>query len=535
MALFNLPATSPDINTAFTDAPTCSAWLQTLPLINVAPVQGTLLAHIEEFNAVEVAAAERLKILEVLREPVFFVQTELTRKFAGRALPLPRLERDIFLNVTALWVALGQGYQHCLEAVAAGDLIGQGALSCQRALDCVARKVIAHHNAYQDIKAEDWRLAHDIFLFAEERGLEQIDVSDALCKTSTLSTSEQTWLRLLLLNLANPNEQSPRQLAMIGRWLERWAKKVTVSKQVKPSPLPPLAVDLAGSAGASRQVPAGAGARHLGMDELSASMKKRIVLLRKGESPQALKLGEDCVQPFCEQNLLLLYRQLCEISNARNQSRQSSSNPTQVATGIAAIHHHICGRPFKQPGNATELSKKQRDEIATFGRIATRAESDYVKAQGYAVELWTLLDESLTGLRMRRSAATPGTRVAHLQLLGVRPSDSRHFILGTVRWLQSTDDLDLIAGVRIAPGVPQAIAVKPTGINAQTEKYVAALIQPEVAALRAPASLVLPSGWFRPKRVIDIWHDGRDTPQQALLTAILERGIDFERVSFEAA
>ena len=151
------------------------------------------------------------------------------------------------------------------------------------------------------------------------------------------------------------------------------------------------------------------------------------------------------------------------------------------------------------------------------------------------MELWTLLDESLTGLRMHRTAATPGTRVAHLQLLGVRPADSRHFMLGTVRWLLSMHDLDLNAGVHITPGVPQAIAVKPTGINALTEKYVPALALPEVPALRSPASLVLPNGWFRQKRVIEVWHDGRDAPQQALLTAILERGFDFERVSFEAA
>jgi hypothetical protein len=291
-------------------------------------------------------------------------------------------------------------------------------------------------------------------------------------------------------------------------------------------------VDLAGSAGASRATVSGTGARYLVMDELGGSLQKRITLLRKGESPQALKLGEDCVQPFCEQNLLLLYRQLCEAVNARGQTRKAASNPTQVACGIAAIHHNITGLPFKQPGSATELTTKQRQEIATFGRIATRAESDYSQIHGYAAESWTLLDESLTGLRMYRAADTPGARLAHQQLIGVRPADSRHFMLGTVRWLLSTHELDLNAGVRIIPGVPQAVAVKPTGLNAMTDKYIPALSLPEVAALRSAATLVLPVGWFRPKRVIEVW---RDAPQQVLLTAIIDRGVDFERVSFEPA
>jgi hypothetical protein len=532
MALFALPATSAENDPGFTDAASCSEWLHTLPLINVAPAQGALLGHIEELNGFTLPPGERLEILEVLREPVHFVQAELAKKFAGRALPLGRLERDIFLNVTALWDALGQGYQHCLEAVAAGELIGQGALCCQRAIDCVAQKINEYYKAYQEVEPDDWHLAHTIYRFSEERHLEQIDVGDTQCKASTLTTPEQTWLRALLLNLANPNEHSPRQMAMIAKWLERWSERVTVGREASQTGLTQLTVDLDGSAGALREGANGESVRYLGMDEFGASLKKRIMLLRKGEDPQSLKLGEECVQPFCEQNLTLLYRQLCEAANTRDQSRKSASTKAQVSTGIGGIHHYISGLPFKQPGSAKELSAKERQEIATFGRVATRDDSDFSQIHGYAIEVWTLLDESLTGMRMRRAASDGGARFAHSQLVGVRPADSRHFMLGTVRWLLSTHELDLNAGVRLLAGVPRAIAVKPTGINASAEKYVPALELPEVAALRSPGTLILPNGWFRPKRVVEVW---RDAPQQMLLTGILERGADFERVTYQPA
>ena len=61
------------------------------------------------------------------------------------------------------------------------------------------------------------------------------------------------------------------------------------------------------------------------------------------------------------------------------------------------------------------------------------------------------------------------------------------------------------------------------------EKYIPALMLPEVAALRSPASLMLPVGWFKPKRAIDVY---LDRPQTMLLTGVLERGSDYERVSF---
>ena len=51
-----------------------------------------------------------------------------------------------------------------------------------------------------------------------------------------------------------------------------------------------------------------------------------------------------------------------------------------------------------------------------------------------------------------------------------------------------------------------------------------------VAALNAPPSLVLPSGWFKPKRVIEVYVEGH---VKVRLTEIIERGSDYERVAYE--
>ena len=74
--------------------------------------------------------------------------------------------------------------------------------------------------------------------------------------------------------------------------------------------------------------------------------------------------------------------------------------------------------------------------------------------------------------------------------------------------------------------------MRPTGLNAQNEKYVPAFALGAVPALGAPATLVLPAGWYKPKRVLELF---ADAPLRARLTEVLERGIDFERVSYEKA
>ena len=56
------------------------------------------------------------------------------------------------------------------------------------------------------------------------------------------------------------------------------------------------------------------------------------------------------------------------------------------------------------------------------------------------------------------------------------------------------------------------------------------MLTAHIAALNAPPSLVLPSGWFKPKRVIDVYVDG---DVKVRLTELLDRGSDYERVAYE--
>ena len=62
------------------------------------------------------------------------------------------------------------------------------------------------------------------------------------------------------------------------------------------------------------------------------------------------------------------------------------------------------------------------------------------------------------------------------------------------------------------------------------EKYIPALALPAVPALQSPASIVVPMGWYRPKRVIEVF---TDKAQPMLLTGVIERGSDFERCTLE--
>jgi hypothetical protein len=531
-----LPELSESAAPEFTDAASCKAWLENVPLANVAAAQGQLTHQLEEFNRFPAAAAQRLAVMEALREAVNFVQIEQARRFSNRALPLSEPEQAAFNATIALWDEMRAGYQRCLDGALNRDagMRAQAALICQRLLFYVGLRMFHHYRAYREVQGGDWRALHETYAAAERLDVAEEPVKDFLNRDIQDTSPRIAYARAVLMGLANPNELGQRQLTFIAYLLERWGSKLDVlDKPVdEGADVLPLVADLAGEHGPERGATQAREPRYLDARKLAKSLRNRVALLRKGESPAKLALGEDCVQPACEQLLVYLYRQWCQARQNRSLERRAGAVAAEACSELSAIHHYISGRAFRPPGEQTELTQKQREEIATFGRVSTRDQDDYSGQHGFLIEQWQIEDESAQGMRLVRRADVTGRRLAHGQLIGVRPADGKHFMLAQVRWLMGAANGDLHAGLRLLPGLPRPLAARPTGLNVQQESWIPALGLSAVPALNSPPSLVLPSGWFKPKRVIELH---AEASSKVRLTQLIERGTDFERIAYEQA
>jgi hypothetical protein len=535
MSNFDLPIISADAAPDFTDVKSCAAWLQTVPLINVAPSHSLILGQLEELNCFEMEPTGRLRIMELLAEPTAFVQIEQAKKYASKPVLLAKQERDIFNNVLALWDAFSHGYQRCLISIAEGNpaLFEQRALVCQRALWCTGQRIAEHYKCSQELSGEYWKFLHRFFVIAEGHGVLEKPVPDPADKARN-TTCLQTYVQSLLLHLANePSEQSSKQMALVSRWLEGWSQQVRIGRKppASESGLAPLAVDIAAGRGPVRGLLSGESVRFLDLHELAKGIRSRVALLGKGDTPGALGLGDDINAAAAEQLLLVCHRQWCEEPKTRASARSAVTVQAMLCTGIPAMHHYIGGKIFRQPVAAKELTQTQREEIATLGRISTRQEDEHSTAQGFFVENWTIREKSLGGMRIERDDDGGKGRFVRQQLIAVRPADTKEFMLGVVRWLSVSDDFELRAGIQMLPSAPQCVAVRSTGLNAMSEKYVQALLLPAVPTLQSPATLILPAGWYRPKRTVEVFSD---KAEQILLTGVVDRGPDFERLSFGA-
>jgi hypothetical protein len=149
-----LPEFSDDASPEFATSPRCKEWLQTVALSNVGAAQRELLGELEEFNRFPAKPAERLAVLEALREAVHFVQVEQVKRFANRALPMNEAEATAFDDSNELWDQMQIGYSRCLESALAGEggMRSQAGLVCQRVLAYVGLKMLYSYRAYRQVR-----------------------------------------------------------------------------------------------------------------------------------------------------------------------------------------------------------------------------------------------------------------------------------------------------------------------------------------------------------------------------------------------
>lgn len=513
---------------AFSDSAGCRRWVQALPLTNVQQSQRALTGQLTAFISAPFPALERLKALEALREPIAFVQGESASRYAGKPIPLEAGESAVWANVIELWQALNRNYQHCLAAYREGELAiaPHAPLITMRCLQCVAGEMLEHYRIYRHIPGELWRALNELYSFAEQHGFARIRVRDTFGQQEPDSTCAESYLQALLLGLANPYALSMRQLALVQSWSGKWAPLVGISPQPLTNPsIPVVAIDLGGDTGVvfGGEIAAHPTMRYLDMEQLSKTLRQTITLLKQGQTPAQLGLGETARQPGCENLLMLLYVHWCRAGTGRSEERQDTEERVSICFGISAAHFQVSGRrEFRQP---TELTSVEKRELDTFGYVASKR-GQAVDRGVEGLEVWHILNHSASGFMSVLRDPGSKSRIGHNQLVAVQRRGTRHFQVGIVQWLRVEKDQQLCLGVRLFPGVPQAVAVRPSNFNPDANLYERALLLPEVPASATPATLILPPGWFQSGRFVEMQSESK---QVAKLLNLLEMGGDFDR------
>lgn len=498
----------------FKDAAGCAEWLKQFQLTNLQRAHSLLLTQVRAFNRYPMPGLERLNTLELLRETIAHVQNDYGKKLVAKPLPLNESELLVFVAIVQLWQTVASGYQRCLQAYTAGDsqLARHGALLCQRCLLYGGQAIFEHLRTGYEFDAKLWQQLYKLYAFAEQRGLQLEEIPDTLNNDSLnnaplnvnqpRSSCHSIYVKTLLACYARPAELSRSQLQLLDNWLAQWSGTVSIERSCTTSKgdAQPLALDLASTRGLLpvKLVAHSGSMRYLAMVPLSKLLRVKTILLQQGKTPQQLELGdhnrEDCIE-----FLTFLHQCWCENRNSRSDQRNPVSKHVQLSYRPENIH--------------AQLSGNDRGGM------------------GFPVETWLVQNESILGAQLT-CEDTPGGRLSHNQLVALRFDDAETFILGTTTWANVTRTGQLRIGVRYLPGVARTVGLRTSDADMPVAgNTIPAFLLQAAPALRTPASLVIPRDWFKPGRMVDIQHQDGEK-QHAKMGFSVERGIDYERVSF---
>ncbi|MBL8515381.1 MAG: hypothetical protein JNM76_00315 [Betaproteobacteria bacterium] len=521
----------------FTDARSCKDWLKEIPLTNAGQAQRLMLEAVRNLNRADFPALERLTCLELMRDKVSFVQAEQRSRYAGKTVPLSSADMAVWDTSRQLVEEMEAGYRKCFELVGQGDTSVEPhlALIIQRTMRYIGLQMLFAGILYRRFDPGLWMRLHLQWIEAESRGLALNKVKDSVGSIDGVSSVTAAYVAILLAQLARTHELGTRQMDFLDAILKRFAAKVTVSlSPVSARPGHLLSVDLFTNAGASTDPGARESdhVRFLDVTALSKSLRARVVKLQEGESPAAMSLPTDWPVGEMTTQLRRLHKLWCEPVPMLPPGIVPSQTHAIVCFGLDQFHYFLTGAPFEQPGRKRELSRQELNDIAMFGKVSEQTmKSLYVEVK-FTTESWGIIEETRGALKLMR----PGNSAQGLavgRLMGVRLSVQSPWMVAVVSAILAEADGTHHATLTLLPGAPAAVAVRAADQRNRTgSQYVPALTLPAVPALNVEETVLIPSNLTPPGRGVDIALTGQAQGKEITVHEVIERGVDFERVTF---
>lgn len=496
---------------------------------NADDVRAAVLKVLAGLESAEPPLAELFQIAETVRSSVDYVVFDYRASYADRALPFGEQEARRFGNAMGLLDHLEALYRRALDAASTAPpgeaTTAYQALALQRCMACVMGRMVEHYRARQTVEAVLWNRLQRHMRAATTAKLEGARVADPMDPRGKVSP-KGIYSQALLLSIAQVGAMAQRILEASVALSAMFADLVEVTlldaDPAKAPTQPQAPADGVGikRTGRIRVVEAGGVTHLLNTTKVDAAIATVLQRLSEGRSPEELGLASVGKADFG--SLLPRLRRIwCGTGEIRETQRVVVEKAATLTVGFIGI------ASFADPET---LTPPPQFEIWDYHKHAGQqaASSDVVVEKDREVppENWHVNDHSATGMRGRRRGG--GARLRRHQLMGMAFLDAerrRQFTLGEFRWLQQHPDPkgDISAGVRFLSNAASVALIRIHGLQkGQYQTVGPAFLFEEEGLTR----VVLPYGWFAPKRNADFWHGGAVVP--VTLTDLRSRGADFE-------
>jgi hypothetical protein len=512
-------------------------WLKSLPLLNVAESTQLLTHQLVGFNRMALDDKLRLRLLETLRASVQHVSQALQKTYLGLPLPLTDKSRQIVNQVRQLHTEMAFGYKLIAFNSTATTQLDQAhktvvGVAIHRGIRYLTELLFRNYELYSPPPEGTWYEIHQLYRYAELLGITDALLEDRLNDTLPQVSINHAYKQALLLDFSDPYHLPARLLAKIYRYLDRWAGLAQLSPGVAALKshcqfLINLDHDRAGAVNTETSaITTEVRYRLLNTTELARIVHQQLMELQAGRQPDPEGLEKDFYANLGNDMLVRLIN-AWGVNPKRVFTRSPRTNrKSQVVIGIDAINFFVNNGARFTPSTSEVGPQPRRTALGLDSGTPNRVQQADVRPVSTA---WDLVDESAGGYALANSGPQPiAVRVG--DLVASRPdSGGSGWEIGMVRWVRTSATTNIEIGVqRVAPGAA-AVAIMP--LEDPHGRYYLALALPEVSAMKQPATLLTPRGFFKSGRILSL--DNSYRTQQIKATKLVELSGSFERFQYE--
>ena len=435
-------------------------------------------------------------------------------------------------------------------------------LVIERAIQYLGEVLLHSYHVYMPCPAGVWREIHALYRYAEAQELHTVAVVGSREDAAEKVTINRSYLQAVLLGLCGPYQLPQNECIQVNGFLANWAEKAFIASDLAvDSPLGCFLIDLTTDLPAMlfpRDIllkPAPY-LRVLSAVELARIAHEDINRLQKGETPQSLRLGVECIDSACLEMLRRMIRFWGMAARRQFSRRTTRARFLSVCTGVNALHFFSDGqRAFSPPDETPQMPPAEERDTQFPSNVSVPGEDEgaalidldalipepepafvteanaLMTQEVFRISRWKIRDESAGGLSLVwDEKALTHVRVG--DLLGLLDEDTNQWRAAVARWLKSEDVTHIEVGVEmLAPGVkPVAVRSILEGGNAPA-RAVQALMLPAVAALHQPATLLVIPGFCQVGNDIYLM-TGDEKPRRVRVMRVLERTGAFEQILF---
>jgi hypothetical protein len=517
-------------------------WAGLLPMANIGEVSRQLYHAIIELNQLFLPPHQRLQLLDVIREKIHFVCTELSSHFIGTAVSMPEKQRKIANLAQALQLHLSGGYKLCvIELLNAGtpDKNRKAlVIAIHRSIAELSGTILRAYQLYCPTPPNSWLDCHKLYKFALAHQLTAIKVDDATPSQRNSSSIDDAYKRILLLGCARPNQLRQTELSQLFTLFEPWTDLTdfvpgdqgdslfVVNMRADKSP---VYRSLLGEAEEGDFF-------SFDSSRLSAQISQAI---QTADSDEASELT---LPPHTSDTLLIHLAQALGTLAKRNFNRVTNQGSLELCVGLTAVHYFMAGRKtlndFTRQPEAEDTEDNmfirsstrkndawagvRDDDNRVEGMLAGNAPINFTSARASAV-----LKNAPGACRTKMINTSPGgfcivwdsqipSSLQTGEILGVREQSSQPWSVAVVRWIRQIKNEGTQIGIELQAPTATPCAVRLIQKLGNSSEYLRGLMLPEISVINQPATLIVPRIPFQSGNRITLLIDDQEEQGQLL-------------------